>query len=154
MGTTDGISTDDWDNVHGLAVDIVNAPDNEKTELRQRLFDYLELLEVKYGPLPSILATRADYLDSDDPAREEFLLRAHTSAESRGDVKNLVYVSHSLGELYLERRRLADAEQWLSRMRQYIASCDETTYRADYERLRAEYRKLVINPAPTDQEPV
>ena len=41
MGTPDHISTEDWDVVHGFAVDIVNAPDSEKQHHRDRLLEFL-----------------------------------------------------------------------------------------------------------------
>src|SRR5688572_1443807 len=98
MATSDGISTEDWDVVHEFAVKMVNAPNSEKQHHKDQLLQYLEALEVKYGPLPSILATRADYLADDDPAREELLLRAHALAEAQSDARNVVYVAHSLAE--------------------------------------------------------
>jgi hypothetical protein len=83
MSTLDGIDANDWEAVQDLAIDVVNAPDHEKTNVRQLLLDYLDTLEARYGTLPSILATRADYLEDDDPKREQLLLRAYELAESR-----------------------------------------------------------------------
>jgi len=64
MTTADGISTEEWDIVHQLGVDIVNATINatgqEEDRCRARLFEYLDKLEAKYGELPSILATSLD----------------------------------------------------------------------------------------------
>jgi hypothetical protein len=98
---------------------------------------------VKYGPLPSILATRADYLADEDPAREELLLQAHTLAEAQSDAGNVVYVAQSLAELYLDKRDLTEANRWLSRMREYLVARVNADY-SEYERLRAEYRTLAI----------
>jgi hypothetical protein len=142
MSTTDGISTEDWDVVHGLAVDVVNASDSDEDPTRQ-LLDYLEVLEVKYGPLPSILATRADYLEDDDPARETLLLRAHALAEARGDTANVVLAAQSLAELHLSKKNLAEADRWLRRMREHIPARGNDDY-SKYERLRAVYRGLAI----------
>jgi hypothetical protein len=62
-----GISTEDWDRVHVVAVDIVNASavgdDVLCAHHTQRLLDILDELEVTYGRIPSILDTRADYTD-------------------------------------------------------------------------------------------
>jgi len=145
MGTSDGISTSDWDNVHELAVEIVNAPDNEKEHHRHRLLEFLAALELKYGPRPSIFATRADYLDDEDPAREELLLRAYTLAAEQSDTRNLTYVAQSLAELYIDKRALTEADRWLSRMREHLVASGGADY-SEYERIRAEYRKLAINP--------
>jgi hypothetical protein len=120
MGTTDGISTEDWDVVHQLAVDIVNAPDDERAKHRHRLLEHLETLESKCGALPSILATRADYLDADEPAREELLVRAFAAAELRDDATNFFEIAESLTELHLESKRLVEANQWLSQMREQL----------------------------------
>ena len=65
----------------------------------------LDRLEVTYGALPSILATRADYLDDEDPRREELLLQAYALAESRHDTMNLLDVAHSLANCTLRRSR-------------------------------------------------
>ena len=119
MATSDGIRTEDWDVAHALAVEIVNAGSGRADEVRQQLLSYLEMLEQRYGALPSILATRADYLAPDDPAREELLIRAHAAAESRGDTANVVLAAQSLAELFLEWRRLPDADRWLTHLREY-----------------------------------
>src|SRR5687768_7264811 len=129
MATSDGISTEDWDVVHAFAVEIVNAPDSEKQHHRNQLLQYLDALGVKYGPLPSILATRADYLDDEDRAREELLLRAHALAEGLSDTDNIVYVTQTLAELYLDKRDLTEANRWLSRMREYLVARDRKSTR-------------------------
>jgi hypothetical protein len=143
MATSDGISVEDWDVVHDLALQIVNSPDSDKERYRYQMLEYLAELEVKYGSLPSILATRADYLEEEDPAREELLLRAHALAAAQTDTANVVYVAQSLAELYLDKRDLAEADRWLSTMRQHLLARTDTDY-SEYERIRAEYRKLVI----------
>jgi hypothetical protein len=146
MGTSDGISTQDWDVVHQFALDIANAPADARDRHRKRLLGFLDVLEAKYGPVPSILATRADYLEEEDPAREDLLLRAHESAERQQDPANLVCVSQSLAELYLERGDLLRADEWLRKMRGYLHADDKTGF-AEYERIRAQYRKAAIAPA-------
>jgi hypothetical protein len=148
MATSDGIGSAEWDVVHELAVKIVNAPDVEKSRDRQQLLAYLAELEGKYGPLPSILATRADYIDTDDPARQALLLRAHATANARGDTAYLLSSAQSLAELFLEKGRLREADQWLTQMREHLNQFahSDTDYSV-YEELRAEYRKLAIRPA-------
>jgi hypothetical protein len=145
MATSDGISTEDWEKVQEFAVDIANAPDDDG--LRNNLLKWLEQLERKYGSLPSVLATRADYLDSEDPQREQLLIRAYSAAKSRADVHNLVHIAHSLAELYLERRCAADADQWLTALRQNLVALESAHYLKEYRRLRSEYRSLVIGEA-------
>jgi NADH dehydrogenase/NADH:ubiquinone oxidoreductase subunit G len=114
---------------------------------------YLERLEEKYGPLPSILATRADYLESGDAERETLLLSAHSAAESDGDVVNLLCSAQSVVELFLEWRRLSDADLWLRRLREYLDRYGENHVKySDYENLRAEYRKLAISPVNSSEQ--
>jgi hypothetical protein len=47
MTTSDGIATEDWDRVHALAVDVVNADAGEEPKSRHDLLQYLEALEAK-----------------------------------------------------------------------------------------------------------
>ena len=143
MATSDGISSQDWDVIHELAVDVVNASDNEKAAYSKRLMDYLDTLELKYGPLPSILATRADYLPKDEPARRNLLLRAYQSAQASGDFQNQLLVAQSLAELHLEKVELFDANDWLERMRSHLLALNDADY-SEYERLRTNYRKLTL----------
>jgi hypothetical protein len=60
----------DWDQVHELACDIVNAiaMDDEILSQSRRvsLLDLLNDLEQKYGEHPSIIATRGDFCENRD----------------------------------------------------------------------------------------
>ena len=74
MGASDEIKTEDWDKVHELALLIANASLREEGNEKESavvvshglalLLPYLDELTLKYGALPSILATRADYIDN------------------------------------------------------------------------------------------
>lgn len=115
--TSDGIAGADWDRVHDLAVDIVNrsAADDQAGEARARdsLVALLNQLDEKYGPKPSLLATRADYVESADE-RERLLLTAHSEAERIADDKNRALTAHSLAEFYVEEvRNLDEGAKWL-----------------------------------------
>ena len=83
MVTSDGISDKDWDRVHELVVEIVNAGEGEEGDQQTaELLGYLDRLEEKYGVLPSILATRADYVE--DPLDSLAVLkRAYVLAQER-----------------------------------------------------------------------
>ena len=102
MATSDGISTDDWDAVHDLALKIANAEAGANANVyTNQLLHYLDELEVKYGVLPSILATRADYVE--DRAEAGRLLRqAYLVAEAAHDTSNMKEIADSLKELHLE----------------------------------------------------
>lgn len=99
MATSDGISTEDRDAVHDLALKIANAGAEAETNVyTKHLLQYLDRLETKYGLLPSILATRADYVE--DPAEAEALLRqAYMVAEAAHDTYSMDEIAESLKEL-------------------------------------------------------
>ena len=113
--TPDGISDKDWDRVHELAVEIVNAGEGEEgAGYTAQLLAYLDQLEQKYGLLPSLLATRADYVAE---ARESLALleRAYQLARERQDHKNLVYITSSLASIHIEHfRNVEQAQKWLA----------------------------------------
>jgi hypothetical protein len=103
---------------------------------------YLDKLEGSYGPLPSILATRADFLEDYD-RKEELLTRAYTAAAKLGDCKNLVDISHSLAELYVEA--LVDVQQgrkWLDRLDTHLLDCPDSTYADDAHTFRQKLQQL------------
>ncbi len=139
--TPDGISTEDWDRVHALAVEVVNASSAGNmpagAAAQQALLAWLDELLRRYGPLPSILATRADYVDG-VAERERLLLAAYEEAERRADARNLAWVSSSLAGLYVEdQHNHAEGERWLERLRQHAAAVPDTSETDEYNRLRS-----------------
>ena len=115
--TPDGIETTDWDQVHELALEVVytsaEGDDTGSTRAAVRLRELLDQLQEKYGPLPSLLATRADYVERPED-REYWLLAAHAEAKKLGDTKNQIWIAESLACFYIEER--SDPEQgklWL-----------------------------------------
>jgi hypothetical protein len=145
MATPDGISTDDWDVVHELAVALVNAADpQENARCRERLFEYLDQLEQRYGQTPSILATRADFVDGDDDSvREPLYNRAYELATVRSDWTNALLVAHSLAELYIEDRHdVVNGRLWLARLKEHLAQVDDPDTAQGYGRLVHDLMKL------------
>jgi hypothetical protein len=137
--TPDGIATEDWDRVHELAADIVNASAAEDeaagAAVSGRLLEWLEELLRRYGPLPSILATRADYVGS-NAEREYLLLAAYEQAEQRGDRRNLAWVASSLAGLYVEELRdVAEGQRWLGRLARHVQACPEANEADELARL-------------------
>ena len=115
--TSDGISTEDWNEVHELAVEIVNHSAAEdhmaKARARASLMAVLDRLDQTYGKRPSLLATRADYVES-PTERERLLLTAFSEAERSKDRENRMLVAESLTSLYLEElRNLDEGAKWL-----------------------------------------
>ena len=135
MATSDGISTEDWDKVHQHAVDLFNADDEEKEESRNQLFVCLDGLHRKYGPLPSILATRGDFTE-DLVSKELLLLEAYDLARQKDDVSNRLHISHSLADLYVDDRRdIREGLAWIAVLRRHLATTCDAHYSDEVERL-------------------
>jgi len=132
--TSDGISSEDWATVRELAVALANASDDEEEPHRERLRAYLRELVSKYGELPSIVATQADY--AGDPGESErLLLRAFDLALAIDDRSNVREIALSLANLYAsELQRVVEASRWLE-----IASAH---IRPDNEMDRIEYEDI------------
>jgi hypothetical protein len=132
MDTSDGIAGADWDSIHELALDVVkNADAGElRKAARARLLAQLESLERKYGARPSILATRADYVD-DPLEREDLFHEAFQLATRIADEKNLLHIAHSLTEFYLEQRKAALAGEWLNQLRECLRRVSDSDYERD-----------------------
>ena len=137
--TPDGIEASDWDQVHELALEVVNtsAEGDEAASIAasDRLRHLVDRLQEKYGPLPSLLATRADYVDRPED-REYWLLAAYAQAEHRGDSKNKAFIAESLASFYIEER--PDREQgtrWLETLVEHLGASGDP--REEAVRLRA-----------------
>ena len=90
----------DWDRVHELACEIVNASvqsDDILTESKtEALFYVLEELKLKYGPSSRITATIADYTEEN---REPIYQEALRQARLEGDKDNELIILESIQEL-------------------------------------------------------
>lgn len=102
MDTSDKILEADWNIIKNCSSEIANATacGIDDRLLRGKLFSELCTLRAKYGRLPSILATQADYEDSEQQL--SLLKEAYSAACEIYDVKNKAYISSSLVEAYLE----------------------------------------------------
>jgi hypothetical protein len=144
MTTSDGISTSDWDLVHQLSVDLVNAEEGEDEEhCRQKLFEYLDELEDKYGSRPSILATRADFIADDVPRRLDLFSQAYALAAEAGDTHNQLHVASSLAELCIdELHDIEAATMWLGRAKDHTDRVGNEVLRREYERVKRALERL------------
>src|SRR5262245_27609365 len=134
--TSDGISDDDWTRVRELAVDLYNADiDEQIAQARSTLLSHLDKLEAIYGVLPSILATKADFID-DPSAKTSLLCDAYALAELKNDRENALHVAHSLATLYLEDvGDVVRGGEWLGRLKDHLEALPDEQYREDYVRL-------------------
>jgi len=139
--TPDGISSDDWDRVRVLAAEVVNLSGADRYEASDRvareLVELLVGLENKYGPLPSLLATRADYVEA-TTERERLLVAAYREAERRADLRNQAWIAHSLASHYVEAG-LDDeeGERWLLIAEKHLRAFPDEDVEDDLDRLRA-----------------
>jgi len=139
--TSDGISSKDWEEVHELVLAVVNASDDEDGRHREQLFAYLRKLTSKYGELPSILATQADYVD-DSSECERLFLRAFDLAQTRGDRSNVLEISLSLANHYSrDLCRLGEASRWLEIANAYLGP-DSDMDRFEYQHIEEAIARL------------
>jgi hypothetical protein len=153
VATPDGISREDWDKIHELAVEIVNSDELESAVHKSRLLSFLDQLEAKYGELPSILATRADYIEGLEN-KEKLLKRAYMLASTFQDTQNQLHVAHSLAELYMED--LQDTTQgkvWLECLGNHLKQRMDPGYLEDYLHLRSSIqgKTRFISPARAEE---
>lgn len=136
MSTPDGISGEDWDVVHDLSLKIVNAEaESEENIYTNHLLQYLDELEAKYGVLPSILATRADYV-SDTNEQSALLRQAYALAEASQDIANLKQIAHSLAELYIEDLQdPSEGQVWIRRLSDHLISFPDKHLHDELKRL-------------------
>ncbi len=122
MTTSDGIFDVDWDEIEKISFSIASAIEkgDNSTVLVEKLFNKLDFLEDKYGKLPSITATRADYTDC--PLKQLSLLKeAYASSLEINDKKNMAYISASIAEFYMENDAYQDKVRfWASIFLSYI----------------------------------
>jgi hypothetical protein len=109
-------------------------------------------LEARYGPLPSILATRADYTD-DAVDAVSLLERAYESAVARGDGVNRVEIAESLAQMHVEHLQdLHGAIRWLAAFVEELETSPDPGRLTELRRLEAHLR-LSATPSP-DKVPV
>jgi hypothetical protein len=146
--TSDGISRADWEEVVELAAEIANAACSDNQEMVQtltrNLSKLLGVLETKYGELPSILEARATCTD-DLPERVRLLERAWQVAGQRSDIANLVFISSSLAQLYVEElKEMTMGHLWLNHLEKCLGNHWDEEEHQELQRLRrlSEYEKL------------
>ena len=143
MSTSDGISTEDWDEVHELVLNIANAEaEAEENIFTNRLLQFLDVLEERYGVLPSILATRAEYV-SDVNEQVGLFRQAYALAEASNDTKNLRLISHSLAELYIkDLKDRSEGQIWIKRLSDHLISSPDKDLHGEVKRLHESLHQL------------
>ncbi|MDH1262926.1 hypothetical protein [Pseudomonas sp. GD03944] len=130
MTTTDGVQDDDWEEVMSLAAAVADQTSmNLDARLdKKRLLRTLDKLEQKYGRLPSILSTRADYID-DVNVSLSLLKEAYVSADETFDLKNKVIISSSIAEIYTdEPNKKPRAAFWVETLKMNLREYSNDEY--------------------------
>ena len=144
--TPDGITNVDWKPVHRLALKIANASSAGDVGLslqhEKQLHSYLKRLLRKYGPLPSIVSTQADY--TDHPSKRVRLYKvAFDSARKINDNLNVMLAAWSIVEIYIEElKNRRAAENWLIRLKDALALCPDRYVLKEYHALTESSAKL------------
>ncbi len=128
MTTSDGISSAEWERVEECAEAIVaaSAKNLDCGLLVSNMLKLLNGLKDKYGRLPSILATEADYVE-DQQIELSLLKEAYISACEIRDEKNIAYIAASLAEFYLESEvDINKVEFWKTKLERALMVFDDS----------------------------
>jgi hypothetical protein len=135
--TSDGIRSDDWDKIHACALDVVNASSANDAEAGAHAapFVILDELETKYGRRPSLLATRADFVESSQE-RARLFEEAYQEAQRISDLQNMEAIAHSLTEFYVEEMRGPEMGGiWLAQWREHVGPESNESQQGELSRL-------------------
>jgi hypothetical protein len=137
--TSDGISKEEWAHVYSICSEILSAVESEDEGEEQvkriKLFGFLDGLQKKYGELPSILATKADYA-SDDNVKVALLQKAFEIAKTKRDDSNLTLISSSLAQAYIEDLKdKVQGKKWLNELKSCLAKKMDRGEADEYDRL-------------------
>ncbi|MEM9988050.1 MAG: hypothetical protein AAF723_00915 [Pseudomonadota bacterium] len=136
MPTSDGISDSDWDLVQQQAEYIADAnlKGTDDRLLTSNLLQLLQTLERKYGRLPSLLATQADFVP--DKTKELSLLKeAYIISMETNDNKNKTYISDSIVQWYLDNGYEKEILKfWLDRLLDDLKNHKDTASLLLYEK--------------------
>ena len=149
--TSDGISKKEWGIIKSLSTKVANAvcsgDDVKATKYTKGLLAELDNLEQKYGELPSILATRADYI-TDVSESLSLLKKAYNLAEKHDDRANLTFIASSIAEAYIDDLGdIKNGRYWLTT----LSACLKKYY-DEYE--FKVYKKLLKKIEPKAKENV
>ena len=151
--TADGISTEDWEVVKDFAAKIANAvcaEDNANSQrLTEDLLRYLERLETKYGRLPSIIATKADYT-TELNQRVQLLKQAYALAKQSNDKVNMTLTASSLAQLFVEETLdVSSAQAWLALLSNALGDNWDDLEHQEFLKLQGELESLKRRAKPS-----
>ncbi len=137
------IQAEEWKKIRDLASAVSRAAKDDNYPLShihcRTLIDFLDSLQDKYGPLPRILATKADYME-DDEIRLCLYEKAFEISETEHNHMECVFIADSLILLYLEDIDVPNyemAHRWLKRMEFSLRNCPDEHFSQAAERYRS-----------------
>jgi hypothetical protein len=105
---------------------------------RKQILRLLNAVERTFGRVPSVLATRADYVRPTS-LKERLLLEAFAEAKRLKDAKNVTLISASLAQLYLEEvGDMVLGRKWVDALGKALVDYPDSTESATYLELKAE----------------
>ncbi|HEY8549343.1 MAG TPA: hypothetical protein VIL35_05245 [Vicinamibacterales bacterium] len=144
--TPDGVPAQEWAKVKrlALAVAVASERDDEAAaaDATGKILALLDTLEQKFGPLPGILAARADFLDDPEEA-VRLLERAYKIAGQRADVESRLTIADSLAAVYI--RELGDplqGERWLAAIAEALQDAGDEMDTDSFEELKEDLERL------------
>ncbi len=133
--TPDGIMKIDWKEIEDLAEKIALGDDFLIKQYTEEILNKLNALQNKYGDKPSILATKADYINN---IEQEIILlkKAYEIAQSMEDRINLTLTSSALAQRYVEIKKDAkNGRIWLNEFKACLNDCNDEFEAEEYTRL-------------------
>tara|TARA_B100001105_G_C22321808_1_gene412877 strand:+ start:456 stop:947 length:492 start_codon:yes stop_codon:yes gene_type:complete len=132
--TSDGISLSDWEKVEDLAIEFTNVTlsDSDNSVFREKLTRLLTDLEDKYGRLPSLLATEADFI-LDKKRALSLLKEAYVCALELNDEQNLSYISSSIVEFYNDENNIKLIAFWLEIFKKHLINHNDDYLTSIYD---------------------
>ena len=139
--TSDGIHESDWTRVEDLAAEVAHHTVEDRPEqasaAEARLLQLLNELEARYGKLPSILATRADYVEDFSECLAN-LQEAYGLALNTNDAPNCTFIAASLATTFIdEAANYEVGGRWLAELSGCLTRHWDDSEHQEYLRLRA-----------------
>lgn len=142
--TSDGIIDEDWEFVRVCAEQLCD-PEYQGMErglLLRNLNNVLVNLKRKYGRLPSILATEADYCETIEE-KISLLKEAYVTACEISDIKNKTYICSSLAEEYLFEKEYSRSMYWLNELKNDLVNWSDDYTNDLFDEVKEELDKKI-----------
>lgn len=142
------LSRNEWGEIQGLSYAIANASSLEDNltndTLTKELLYKLDRLKLKYGALPILLSTRADYIENINE-RLKLYKQAFYGALETIDKQCVTQSAESIAELYVdEMRDYNNGNIWLKKLRYVTEKYGDQWVIGNLNDLQANLNRLEI----------